>query len=62
MTISCTGACTLTGTWWLDLDAAELAHPGMYINRPLTVTLIGGDFGVIEFNGRVTMSVHMEKK
>ena len=31
--------CTLTATWWLDLDAAEVANPGVFINQPLTVTL-----------------------
>ena len=36
-------ACTVTGTWWLDIDAAETAHPGMFVNQPLTVTLLGGD-------------------
>jgi hypothetical protein len=34
--------CTLTGTWWLDLDAAELAHVGTFIGKPLTIELTGG--------------------
>ncbi len=35
--------CTAIGTWWLDIDAAETANPGMFVNQPLTVTLAGGD-------------------
>ena len=56
-------SCTLTGTWWLDLDAAEAANPGVFINQPLVVTLHGGDFagmGVVPVD--VTMSVRLEKK
>src|SRR5262249_43510604 len=37
----CQGFCTLTGTWWLDLDLAEKAHPGMFVNVPIDVTLQG---------------------
>lgn len=36
--------CTLSGTFWLDLDQAEAASPGTFINMPLTVVLMGGDF------------------
>ncbi len=32
--------CTLTGMWWLDLDAAEAAHPGMFKGRPLNIALL----------------------
>ena len=35
----CHGFCTISGTWWLDLDAMELAHPGQFINVPLDVSL-----------------------
>lgn len=35
--------CTLAGNWWLDLDAAEAAHPGMFVGKPLLVELVGGD-------------------
>jgi hypothetical protein len=55
--------CTLTGTWWLDLDAAELDHPGIFINQPLTVTLHGGEgFASPQSDGRVTMGVRLQKK
>jgi hypothetical protein len=60
----CSGVpCTLTGTWWLDLDAAEAANPGGFINQPLTVTLHGGEgFAAPQSDGRVTMSARMQKK
>jgi hypothetical protein len=34
--------CTLAGSWWLDLDVAEGANPGVFVGKPLTVELIGG--------------------
>ncbi len=34
---ACADACTLTGTWWLDLDTAELANPGALVNVPINV-------------------------
>ncbi len=34
--------CTISGTWWLDLDAAEAASPGVFLRKPLTITLFGG--------------------
>jgi hypothetical protein len=36
-----TNFCTTTGTFWLDIDAAEAAHPGMFIGKALTITLMG---------------------
>jgi hypothetical protein len=30
---------SVTGSFWLDIDAAEAANPGMFINQPLTITL-----------------------
>ena len=35
----CEFDCTLSGTWWLDLDLAEKAHPGMFVNVPISVKL-----------------------
>ena len=59
----CNGFCTLTAAWWLDLDAAEAAHPGVFINQPLTVTLRGGEGSPSpQSQGKVTMSVHLQKK
>jgi hypothetical protein len=34
--------CTLAGSWYLDLDLAELANPGVFIGEPLVVELVGG--------------------
>jgi hypothetical protein len=51
-TTGSSASCTVTGTWWLDIDAAEAANPGMFIGKALTVTLTGaertgqGDSGV----------------
>jgi hypothetical protein len=35
-------SCSVEATWWVDLDAAELAAPGSIINQPLTVVLTVG--------------------
>jgi hypothetical protein len=34
--------CSISGIFWLDLDAAEAAHPGVFIGQPLVVVLEGG--------------------
>jgi hypothetical protein len=34
--------CTITGIFWLDLDAAEDAHKGMFLGQPLDITLSAG--------------------
>jgi hypothetical protein len=31
--------CTVTGIFWLDLDAAEDAHKGMFLGQPLDIAL-----------------------
>jgi hypothetical protein len=43
MTFPSTSFCTTTGTWWLDIDAAEAANPGMFIGKALTITLMGAE-------------------
>lgn len=35
----CFSTCTSTSHFWLDLDAAEAAHPGVFIKQPLVVEL-----------------------
>jgi hypothetical protein len=58
-----TAACTVTGHWWLDLDAAELAHPGTFIGKPLEITLTGGTLaGGIGTPVDVTLSAKLETK
>lgn len=33
--------CTIAGMFWLDLDAAEAAHKGIFLGKPLNITLSG---------------------
>jgi len=54
--------CTLTGTFWLDLDEAEANNPGTVVGKPLTVRLVGGVVGMPPENGDLTMTVRMQKK
>jgi hypothetical protein len=35
-------SCTMAATWWLDLDAAEMANPGTIVGQPLNIELGGG--------------------
>jgi hypothetical protein len=57
------GFCTISGTWFVDLDAMETAHPGMFVNMPLSVSLwpqaVGG--GALT-QGKVTLTATMMKK
>jgi len=57
--------CTVTATLIMDLDNAELASPGSFINQPLTILLWAGDAGPGGGVGQpvdVSMIVRMEKK
>lgn len=53
--------CTGSSHWWLDLDAAEAAHPGTIINQPLNVELLGrgGSSAIGIF---ASLSARLEKK
>ena len=54
--------CTLSATFWMDLDQAEAASPGVFIKQPLTVKLSGGDVaGLGGMPVLVSMGVHLEK-
>ena len=58
-----TAACTLSGHWWLDLDTAELAHPGTFIGKLLEITLTGGTLaGGIGTPVDVMLSARLETK
>ncbi|HEY2775000.1 MAG TPA: hypothetical protein VGK20_13215 [Candidatus Binatia bacterium] len=35
--------CTITTTNWVDIDAAELAGPGLFVGQPLTIVVTGGN-------------------
>jgi hypothetical protein len=65
-TITCpsdaTFGCNATGTWWLDLDAAEAAHPGAFIGKPLAIELIAGTHNADGIGVFADMSVRLEKK
>jgi len=39
--VGATLTCSASGSWWLDLDAAEAAHPGTFIGKPLVIELLG---------------------
>ena len=57
--------CSVTATLIMDLDAAELASPGVFIGQPLTITLWAADAGPGGGAGQpvdVSMIVRMEKK
>jgi hypothetical protein len=45
LTDSPPATCTLVGTFWLDIDAAELANPGVFVGQPLSVVLFAGHVG-----------------
>jgi hypothetical protein len=36
-----TSLCTLTATYWYDVDAMEAAHPGEWVGKPLQVVVYG---------------------
>jgi hypothetical protein len=53
--------CALTGTWHVDLDAAELASPGVFINLPLSIDLTAL-VGAGSTTGSATIRARMVKK
>ena len=54
--------CTLNGLHWLDLDAAELANPGLFIGQPLVVEFFGSDYLASNPAYSASLAVRMEKK
>lgn len=60
----CSGCCVVSGTWFLDLDAAELANPGVLFSGgaglPLNVALDA--FTPSVANGLITMTAEIKKK
>ena len=62
--VSCAAAvdCTATGTWWLDLDAAEAAHPGSFIGKPLNVDLLGQNVSGPGYFGYAGLRARLVKK
>jgi hypothetical protein len=54
------GACFVEGTWWLDLDAAESANPGMFYNVPLNVVTTAS--ANAETTGMASLTAMLVKK
>ena len=57
---SATFGCSGEAHWWLDLDAAEAAHPGAFVNQPLNVELLGD--GSVPLGVVANLSARLEKK
>jgi hypothetical protein len=56
------GICGASGTLFLDLAAAEAAHPGVFYNTlPLTITLTGLS-NASGFSGKLTMVAELRTK
>lgn len=36
-------ACTVSGQWWVDLDAAEDQFPGTVLNQPITIDVYASE-------------------
>jgi hypothetical protein len=55
--------CSTTGTWWLDIDAAEAANPGMFIGKPLAIELEGAESTGNGDSGEIaTLTARVQKK
>ncbi len=65
--VACTqcnfNSCTVHGTYWLDIDAAEAANPGVFYNVPITVSHSGtpNNVGGISF-GNAVLTATLQKK
>ena len=57
----CNTVCTLASQWWLDLDAAEAAHPGMFKGQPLVITVRIFSFSATS-TADISLRARMEKK
>jgi len=51
-----------TAMWWLDLDEAEAANPGVFKGQPLSVDLEIWNGAPFDLYVYVTMTARMEKK
>jgi hypothetical protein len=57
----CSGACSANGSFWLDLDTAELANPGLFYNRvPIQVEVTGTTTSAS--NGLISATAQVVKK
>ena len=56
---------TISGSWFLDVDAAEAANPGQFVGKALTVELLGeNDSGnvIAPAAGQVSLVARLVKK
>jgi hypothetical protein len=62
--VSCqnAGMCFFTGSYWLDLDAAEAEFPGVYLNQPLDLIFQCSTYGNAGQRYGSTMSAELVKK
>jgi hypothetical protein len=61
--VDCVGGfvCTATGQWFLDLDAAEIANPGMFIGQPLAIELFAAS-NAPSSTADVSLRARLQKK
>ena len=55
-------ACSIVATGWLDLDAAEQAHPGVFIGKPVLVEMIAGNANVTVPSATATLRARLQPK
>jgi len=61
--VAAVARCTMTGTWWLDVDDTEASNPGEFLNQPLSIVLLGGVLsGATDADVTATLSVQMVRK
>jgi hypothetical protein len=54
--------CTISSNFWADLDALELANPGVFKNQPLVFAIYGIEGGGATANASLSVRVRMVKK
>jgi hypothetical protein len=56
--------CTITQTFWLDIDAAEAANVGAYVGQPLNIIVAGGNqaFAGAGLNYNASFTARVVKK
>ena len=54
--------CSVSGSWWLDLDAAEAANPGLVIGKQLTIGLTGADLASTGSTDSMILRARLERK
>jgi hypothetical protein len=53
--------CTVSGQWWLDVDAAEMLMPGKFVGQPLVIDgQVAASGGITD--ARVSLRARVRKK